>query len=160
MDHRGWLIEGWRSDDKLFKPCRCNCEPKCDTEFSLKKQFRPEMLYLSYSKPNVRRGAHLHTTQQDYFIFLGPSNFRVVVKDNRSDSPTYNNVADFCVGENKPTAVLIPTNCWHGYENIGNAMGAVINIPDVLYKGENYSEPVDEVRKPWDELYTWPEIQD
>ena len=139
IDHRGHLIECWRTD---------------------KSNFNPEMMYISYSKPGVRRGAHLHRFQQDYFIFMGPGNFRVVVKDNRPDSPTYNEVDDFYVGENKPAYVIIPTDCWHGYQNVSNHTGMVINIPDKLYKGKNYSEPVDEVRCHWDEIYSWPEITD
>ena len=139
IDHRGYLIETFRKD---------------------KINFDPAMMYVSYSKPNIRRGAHLHHFQKDYFIFLGPANFRVVVIDNREDSPTYLKVDDFCVGENKPAYVVIPTNCWHGYENISDKTGMVINIPDQLYRGENYSEAVDEVRCVWSELYDWHEIND
>jgi dTDP-4-dehydrorhamnose 3,5-epimerase-like enzyme len=118
------------------------------------------MMYVSFSEPGVRRGAHLHKFQQDYFIFIGSGNFRVVVVDNRPESSTYKNCADFYVGENNPAAVIIPTDCWHGYQNVSSKMGMVINIPDKLYKGKNYSEPVDEVRCKWEEIYAWPEIVD
>jgi dTDP-4-dehydrorhamnose 3,5-epimerase-like enzyme len=139
IDHRGYLIETFRKD---------------------KIDFDPQMMYISYSQPNVCRGAHLHIHQQDYFIFVGPANFRVVVVDNRPDSETYKEVDDFCVGENKPAYVIIPTNCWHGYKNISSCVGMVINIPDKLYKGLHYKDLVDEVRSPWDKIYEWPEITD
>jgi len=139
VDHRGYLIETFRKD---------------------KIDFDPTMMYVSYSKPNVRRGAHLHHYQQDYFIFIGPANFRVVVIDNRKESETYGEIADFYVGENNPAYVIIPTNCWHGYENVSDHLGMVINIPDKLYRGIDYKEPVDEVRECWSELYDWPEIRD
>lgn len=139
IDHRGYLIEGWRSDSTNFKP---------------------EMMYVSYSNPKVRRGAHLHLYQEDYFVFLGPANFRVVVIDNRPDSSTYNDVDDFCVGVNNPAYVVVPTNCWHGYQNVSNETGMVINLPNKLYKGKNYQEKVDEVRCSWDKLYDWPGVQD
>jgi len=143
LDHRGFLLEGWRKDYPEFE------------------DFNPEMLYVSYSEPGVRRGAHLHKFQRDYFIFIGPGNFRVVVMDGRASSSTYNDYIDICVGENKPAAIMIPTNCWHGYQNISSKPGMVLNIPDKLYKGLSYSDKeVDEVRKPWDLIYDWKEIQD
>jgi len=136
IDNRGYLVEGWRSD------------------FEELPEFKPEMLYVSYSRPNVRRGAHLHHYQRDYFLFMGPGNFYVVVIDNRPDSPTYKKVTRFFAGENNPKAVLIPTNCWHGYMNVSDKEGMVLNIPDKLYKGINYSDKeVDEVRMSWDSNY-------
>ena len=139
IDHRGYLIEGWRSD---------------------LTNFQPQMMYVSYSQPKVRRGAHLHRLQMDYFVFLGPANFRVVVIDNRDFSSTYKEVDDFYVGANNPVYVVIPTGCWHGYQNVSNEIGMVINLPDKLYKGEQYKDPVDEVRCNWNEIYDWPEVKD
>lgn len=139
IDHRGRLIETWRTDQD---------------------DFRPEMMYISYSNPGVRRGAHLHLYQTDFFIFIGPGNFRVVVIDNRPDSQTYLDITNFYAGANNPTSVMIPPNCWHGYQNVSNELGMVINIPDKLYRGLNYSETVDEVRGSWTNLYSWPEIID
>lgn len=137
VDHRGYLLEAFRKD---------------------KIDFDPAMMYISYSKPNVRRGAHLHHYQKDYFIFVGSGNFRVVVIDNRPESPTYLKIDDFYVGQNNPAFVIIPTHCWHGYENVSDVTGMVINIPDKLYRGYDYKEEVDEVRCNWNDLYEWTEI--
>jgi len=143
IDHRGYLTECWREDDDLFEG------------------FDPKMMYVSMSEPGVRRGAHMHIKQRDYFIFIGPGNFRVAIVDDRPNSSTYKNAIDnLYVGENNPAAIIIPTGCWHGYQNVSSKVGMVINIPDKLYRGFKYSEDVDEVRKPWDEFNLWKEIND
>jgi len=69
-DTRGWLCELFRKDETpadLF----------------------PVMSYLSSTQPGVARGPHEHVFQADFFCFLGPSNFKLYLWDNRAQSPTY-----------------------------------------------------------------------
>jgi dTDP-4-dehydrorhamnose 3,5-epimerase len=84
--------------------------------------------------------------QADYFIFLGPSNFKLVLWDNREKSPTYRNKMALVIGEDAPTAVLVPKGVVHGYRNVGSKDGVVINCPNRLFMGEGHKEPVDEIR--------------
>ena len=42
--------------------------------------------------------------------------------------------------------ILIPPGIVHGYKNISEDLGMVINYPDKLYKGWNKEEEVDEIR--------------
>jgi dTDP-4-dehydrorhamnose 3,5-epimerase len=126
-DDRGWLAELFRHDE-------------------LEAEFYPVMSYISFTQPGVQRGPHEHVDQADLFCFLGPSTFKLRLWDNRKESPTYNNVMTLLVGENDARAVVVPKGVVHGYKNIGNVDGMVINCPNRLYMGEGKRDPIDEIR--------------
>lgn len=126
-DDRGWLAELFRHDD-------------------LDEEYYPAMTYISATEPGVRRGPHEHVDQADLFCFLGPSNFQIRMWDNRPDSSTFNHVMTLVVGADNPKSVLVPKGVVHAYQNVGDVHGIVINCPNRLYAGKNYSEPVDEIR--------------
>jgi len=126
-DRRGWLFEMFRSDE-------------------LNPEYLPAMSYISMTLPKVTRGPHEHVDQTDYFCFVGPSNFKVVLWDNRRESPTHRNRGVFYVGEDNPSQVIIPAGVVHAYRNVGEKPGWVINFPNRLYKGAGGKEPVDEIR--------------
>ena len=50
------------------------------------------------------------------------------------------------VGDENPAAVVVPKGVVHGYKNIGDIDGMVINCPNRLYMGTGKKEPVDEIR--------------
>ena len=126
-DARGWLMELFRSDE-------------------VAKEYMPVMGYISVTNAGVARGPHEHADQADYFCFLGPSNFRVYLWDNRKDSPTYMNRQVIIAGEDAPKAVIVPAGVVHAYRNIGNKDGMVVNCANRLYAGHGRKEPVDEIR--------------
>jgi len=126
-DSRGWLSELFRHDD-------------------LDREFYPAMAYISSTKPGVTRGPHEHVHQADLFCFLGPSNFKLRMWDNRADSATHNNVMKLVVGADNPKFVLIPNGVVHAYQNIGETDGIVINCPNRLYMGKGRSDAIDEIR--------------
>lgn len=126
-DDRGWLAELFRHDE-------------------LSEEFYPAMSYISFTRPGIQRGPHEHVDQADLFCFIGPSTFDLRLWDNRPSSPTYNNFVSLLVGENEPTAVVVPKGVVHGYKNVGEIDGMVINCPNRLYMGQGKSEPVDEIR--------------
>lgn len=126
-DKRGWLVELFRSDE-------------------LETEFHPTMAYISSSAPGVTRGPHEHLEQADLFCFLGPSNFKLRLWDNREGSETFNNVMTIVAGEDNPQSVLIPAGIVHAYRNIGTVPGIVINCPNRLYAGAGRKQEVDEVR--------------
>lgn len=127
FDDRGWLAELFRHDD-------------------LDEEFYPAMSYISFTKPDIQRGPHEHVDQADLFCFIGPSTFNIRLWDNRSDSATYNSMMSLNVGEDEPTAVVVPKGVVHGYRNIGPIDGMVINCPNRLYMGEGKRQPIDEIR--------------
>ncbi len=126
-DSRGWLIELFRKD-------------------MIGEDIFPEMSYISLTYPDIARGPHEHLEQTDYFCFLGPSTFRLVLWDNRKESATYNNTMSLNVGENNPKIVIIPPGIVHAYKNIGDKPGLVVNLPNKLYAGWEKKERVDEIR--------------
>jgi dTDP-4-dehydrorhamnose 3,5-epimerase len=126
-DSRGWLAELFRQDD-------------------LDPEFYPAMSYISSTIPGVTRGPHEHTHQADLFCFIGPSNFKLRMWDNRADSETFNNVITLVAGEENPKSVLIPAGVVHAYQNIGLIPGIVFNCPNRLYMGIGKKEKIDEIR--------------
>jgi len=126
-DERGWLSELFRKDD-------------------LEPEFFPVMAYISATLPGVTRGPHEHQDQADLFYFIGPSNFKLRMWDNRIDSSTYRNMMTLIVGEDDPKAVLIPKGVVHAYQNVGTVDGIVINCPNRLYQGQHRQDPIDEIR--------------
>lgn len=126
-DARGWLCELFRHDE-------------------LPREFHPVMCYISATEPGVARGPHEHVDQADYFCFLGPSNFKVYMWDNRPKSKTYRNLETRIVGADNPAALIVPVGVVHAYKNVGRESGIVFNAPNRLYKGEGKKEPVDEIR--------------
>lgn len=127
QDHRGWLCEFFRNDE-------------------VPEQYRPVMAYSSLTLPGIARGPHEHVAQSDYFCFIGPSDFKLFLWDNRPTSPTYRVFQTDTLGINKPMAVIIPPGVVHAYRNVGTVPGLVFNGANQLYKGEGKKEPVDEIR--------------
>lgn len=126
-DDRGWLVEIFRTDE---------LDPK----------ILPVMAYVSEALPGVARGPHEHVEQTDYFCFLGPSKFEVILWDNRPDSPSYWKRQIILVGEENPCVVIVPEGVVHAYCNVGEKPGWVINCANKLYAGEGRKGPVDEIR--------------
>src|SRR6266699_5762397 len=113
-DDRGWLSELFRLDE-------------------LTSEFFPAMAYISSTRPGVARGPHEHVDQADLFCFIGPSNFKLRMWDNRPDSPTFRKVMTIVVGAVNPKAVIVPKGVVHAYRNVGECDGIVINCQNRLY---------------------------
>lgn len=127
FDDRGWLAELFRHDE-------------------IESEFYPAMSYISFTTPGIRRGPHEHVDQADLFCFIGPSTFNMRMWDNREDSSTFRSMMSLDVGQDNPTAVIVPKGVVHGYKNIGDIDGMVINCPNRLYMGKGKMEPIDEIR--------------
>lgn len=128
IDERGWLAELFR-DDELDSTA-----------------LKPAMSYISYTLPGVIRGPHEHREQTDHFSFIGPSNFKLVMWDNRKESKSFRKKMVLFVGEDNPSSVIIPEGIVHAYKNIGTKDGAVMNFPNRLFMGDGKKSQVDEIR--------------
>ena len=127
-DKRGFLVETFRIDN-------------------LRDSLQPVMSYISYTKPGIARGPHEHNKQTDIFCFIGPSNFRIKLWDNRKGSKTFGCCMDIVGGEDNPIRVIAPPGVVHGYKNISPEVdGMVLNYLDKLYGGWGKQEEVDEIR--------------
>lgn len=109
-------------------------------------EFYPVMAYTSSTDPGVTRGPHEHVDQADLFCFIGPSNFKLRLWDNRAGSDTFNNVFTLVAGEDNPKSVLIPKGVVHAYRNVGLVPGIVFNCPNRLYMGAGKKDEIDEIR--------------
>jgi dTDP-4-dehydrorhamnose 3,5-epimerase len=112
----------------------------------LAAEFFPVMSYISATNPGVTRGPHEHLNQADLFCFIGPSNFRLRMWDNREGSETFRCVNTLLVGQDNPVTVLVPAGVVHAYQNVGELEGIVINCPNRLYRGAGRKQEVDEIR--------------
>ena len=126
-DERGWLAELFRSDE-------------------IPPELRPEMAYMSISHPGVVRGPHEHVHQADLFCFLGPSDFKIYLWDNRPDSASHGRKIVLEAGEKNPLLLIIPPGIVHAYKNIGECDGLVFNAPNRLFKGSGRSDAIDAIR--------------
>lgn len=126
-DSRGWLMELYREDQIEQGPPAA-------------------MAYASMTLPGIFRGPHEHRRQTDRFCFFGPSDFLVVLWDNRPASATFNHRMKFTLGASSPGLVVIPSGVVHGYRNVGMENGVMLNLPDRLYMGPERREDVDEIR--------------
>lgn len=126
-DERGWLMELFRNDE--LEPFQ-----------------HPVMAYVSMTLPGIARGPHEHKEQADLFCFIGPSQFKLYLWDNRPNSTTYRNRITVVVGTDNPESVYIPPGVAHAYKNVGEQSGFVYNFPNRLYRGEGRKEPIDEIR--------------
>ena len=127
VDERGWLCELFRLDE-------------------LPGMMFPAMGYMSLTQPGVLRGPHEHCRQTDYFCFLGPARFQMYMWDNRPKSTTYGVFHELRIAPNRPVCVTVPPGVVHGYQNIDNVPGLLLNFPDQLYRGPGKLQPVDEIR--------------
>lgn len=126
-DDRGWLAETFRHDE-------------------LDKKYHPLMGYISMTNVDVVRGPHEHVDQADNFAFIGPSNFKIYLWDNRKSSPTFMVKQVLFAGEDAPTSVIVPPGVVHAYKNVGGKQGMVLNFPNQLFAGKGKASPVDEIR--------------
>ena len=125
LDERGYLQECFRSDWPIFE------------KFG--------QAYITVAFPNVVKAWHYHKIQTDNMVCI-KGNAKLVLYDNRQDSPTYKKIDEIFFGEKRPRLVTIPNFIWHGFKAIGNEMMMVLNCPTETY---NYDEP-DEYRLPYD----------
>ena len=140
-DARGTLHELFRADE-------------------IPARFQPMMACSSWSHPGVARGPHEHVGQDDYFTFAGPSEFLVALWDARPGAAGAERGWLIHAGQTHPTRIYVPRGVVHGYRNIGAVSGLVVTVTNLLYRGCNRKDPVDEIRHELDPQspYRLPEV--
>ncbi|OGC77676.1 MAG: dTDP-4-dehydrorhamnose 3,5-epimerase [candidate division Zixibacteria bacterium RBG_16_50_21] len=120
-DERGRLMEIMRSDDEFF------------SKFG--------QLYLTSAYPGAVKAWHYHKKQTDNFCVV-KGMMKIVIYDERENSPTKGEVNEFFIGEHNPCILQIPRLLWHGFKCISDTEAICLNCPTEVY---NYQEP-DEFR--------------
>jgi len=130
-DDRGFLMELMRPDWKEFKGWG--------------------QVYVTMCLPHTVKGFHYHYNQIDNFNCVSGM-AKLVLFDDRPDSPTRGIINEFFIGELNPSLVVIPNYVWHGFMALGEERAIIVNCPTKMY---NYEEP-DEYRAPFDSFgYKW-----
>ena len=118
-DERGLVMEMLSSDDEIFE------------KFG--------QVYLSVAYPGVVKGWHYHKLQTDYFTIIRGM-MKVVLYDQREDSPTHGEINEFFMGEQNPVLLVIPPLVVHGMKAVGQEPGYLVNCPTLPYNRENPDE--------------------
>jgi dTDP-4-dehydrorhamnose 3,5-epimerase len=109
-DERGKIMHMLRSDDPHFE------------------QFGE--IYFSMVYPGVIKGWHLHTRMTlNYAVIAGT--VKLVLYDDRADSPTKGEVQELFVGEGNDVLVRIPSGVWNGFKGVGTKDAIVANCSTI-----------------------------
>lgn len=105
-DERGCIYHMLRSDDPFFE------------KFG--------EIYFSIVYPGVIKGWHLHKEMTlNYAVIQGM--IKLVLYDDRKNSPTKGNLMELFIGEENYCLVKIPPNIWNGFKGIGNRSAIIAN---------------------------------
>ncbi len=94
-------------------------------------------------RPQHVRGWVIHRLQDDR-IFVSEGTVKVVLYDDRPESPTYQMLNEFFIGEHNRALFRIPRGVYHALQNVGNTDALFINLPTQAY---NHADP-DKYRLP------------
>ncbi len=83
-------------------------------------------IYFSTVYPNVVKGWHLHRRMTlNYAVVSGM--IKLVLYDDREDSPTRSEVMELLVGDQNYVLVTVPPLVWNGFKGVGTAPAIVAN---------------------------------
>ncbi|MCL5985004.1 MAG: dTDP-4-dehydrorhamnose 3,5-epimerase family protein [Actinobacteria bacterium] len=132
-DERGYLMEMLRCDDDIYE------------KFG--------QTYITACYPGVIKGWHYHKVQVDHFTCI-IGMVKVVLYDDRNESPTRGEINEFFIGEKNNVLLKIPKGVLHGFKAIGYEVAIIVNVPTEPYN----REAPDEYRIPFDSKdipYDW-----
>jgi dTDP-4-dehydrorhamnose 3,5-epimerase len=93
-------------------------------------------MYAVTVHPGKVKGWAVHTEKVDrYFFYQG--SLRLVLYDDRVDSPTRGMVNDLYFSETNRSLVLVPPGIYHAVQNVGTTDGLMLNMPSHPYRHEN-----------------------
>ncbi|MDO9034244.1 MAG: dTDP-4-dehydrorhamnose 3,5-epimerase family protein [Methanoregula sp.] len=108
-------------------------------------------IYFSQIFPGAIKAWHVHRRMElNYAVVSG--NIKLVLYDDRKDSPTYKEIQEIFMGEDNYVLVTIPVNVVNGFKAIGNEKAIVANCSTIPH------DPAEIERfDPFDKKigYTW-----
>ncbi len=102
-------------------------------------------------RPGMIKGWHVHRLHDDR-IFLSQGHLKIVLYDDRQESPTYGIVNEIYRSELDRTVMVIPAHVYHAHQNIGTADALLISMPTRPYQHDDpdvYRLPVDTSQIPY-----------
>lgn len=130
-DERGCVFHMLRNDDAEFE------------------QFGE--IYFSMVYPGAIKGWHKHHATLNYACIVG--NIKLVLYDDREDSPTKGELMELFIGEENYCLVKIPPLVWDGFKAIGNQKALVANCcthPHGSFKSERMSPFDKSIQYHWE----------
>lgn len=87
-------------------------------------------IYFSMVYPGVIKGWHRHSRMTiNYAVVVGM--IKLVLFDDRPDSPTRSQIQELFVGESNYCLVKVPAMVWNGFKGIGTAPAIVANCATI-----------------------------
>lgn len=87
--------------------------------------------------PGAVSAWHRHGETTDR-LFVNQGIVKVVLYDDRDDSPTARRLNVFRLGDLRPALLVVPPGVWHGVQNLGPTQASVLNAVDRAYA---YADP-------------------
>lgn len=109
-DRRGKVMHMLRADDPLFE------------------QFGE--IYFSTVNPGIVKGWKKHLRMTQHFAVPAGS-VRVVIYDDRPDSPTAGQTQEFEIGSQRYDLLKIPPLLWYSFGNAGDQTAIIANCTDI-----------------------------
>jgi dTDP-4-dehydrorhamnose 3,5-epimerase len=108
-------------------------------------------IYFSAIFPGAIKGWHVHRKMELNYVAIS-GNIKLVLYDDRKDSPTYKELQEIFMGEDNYVLVKIPPHVVNGFKAVGNEHAIVANCSDIPHDPEEI-ERFD----PFDPMigYTW-----
>jgi dTDP-4-dehydrorhamnose 3,5-epimerase len=118
-DERGRLMEILRADEEFFE------------KFG--------QVYMTTTYPGVVKAWHKHEKQADNMACVAGM-VKVVLRDARKGSPTFEEINEFFMGVHNPILLHIPAGIWHGWKCVGPEEAIVVNAPTEMYDSKKPDE--------------------
>ncbi len=96
-------------------------------------------------RPGKAKGWHVHRLHDDR-IFISRGEIKVVLYDDRADSPTQGMINEIYRSELRRSLMVIPRGVFHAHQNIGREDALLVSMPT---RGYDHAEP-DVFRLPLD----------
>lgn len=119
VDDRGYLIEIIRASDDHF------------TKFG-------QVYLVGDLTRGTIRAFHKHSVLWDWF-FISHGAAKFILRDDRSDSPTYKEMNSFVISSRNPGLLVVPPGVYHGWVSLEDDTQMVSTASEV-YNRENPDE--------------------
>lgn len=138
-------------DGVIVKPLRKIPDERGSVFHMLKKE-DPEFngfgeIYFSTIYPRVIKGWHLHKEMElNYAAVFG--NVKLVLYDDRDQSPTKGVVQEVFIGDKNYVLVKIPKLVWNGFKGVGTTEAIVANCtttshhPDEILRKDPFTKDI------------------
>jgi dTDP-4-dehydrorhamnose 3,5-epimerase len=102
-------------------------------------------------RPGKAKGWHVHRLHDDR-LFISRGELKVVLYDDRADSPTYGMVNELHRSEVQRSLMVIPRGVYHAHMNVGAQDALLISMPTRAYDHaapDVYRLPLDTDKIPY-----------